>query len=146
MRGYTHLAAGLALYLALVKLGPLSWSLWGALAIAFGSIVPDVDHPRSLSSRALMHVPLSHRGFMHSLTACAIQAALIAYLDWGLAALYVVGYVAHLALDSLTPMGVAWLAPLSRRRVRGPLKTGGLADHALLALLALTIACLLPMQ
>ena len=143
MRGYTHLVAGLALYLALAKLGPLSWSLWGALALTFGSIVPDVDHPKSLGSKALMHVPIHHRGFMHSLTACAIQAALIAWLSWGLAALYAMGYVAHLALDSLTPVGVAWLAPISKRRVKGPLRTGGLADHALLALLCLAAAALL---
>ena len=140
MRGYTHLVAGLALYLALAKLGPFSWSLWGALATAFGSLVPDVDHPRSLGSRAFAHIPLRHRGFMHSMPACALQAALVAWLDWGLAGLYALGYVLHLALDSLTPVGVAWLAPISKRRLRGPARTGGPADHALLALLSLAAA------
>jgi len=85
----------------------------GILALALGSLIPDLDHPRSLGSKAFTHIPLSHRGLTHSL-----------------AALYALGYLAHLALDRLTPTGVAWLAPLTNRRVEGPLKTNGVADHA----------------
>ena len=36
---------------------------------------------------------------MHSLVARAFQVALIAWLSWGLLALYAMGYVLHLALE-----------------------------------------------
>lgn len=84
-----------------------------------------------------------HRGVLHSLlgvvlitalTALYVGAALL-LLGWSapaLLALGVLGFGAgsllHLAEDSCTPGGIAWLYPLSGRRVRGRLRTGGRSD------------------
>ena len=80
-----------------------------------------------------------HRGVLHSLLGVALCTGLtglycalaLHLLDWSaptLLALGVAGFGAgallHLAEDSCTPGGIAWLYPLSGRRVRGRLRTG----------------------
>ncbi len=80
-----------------------------------------------------------HRGVLHSLLGVALITALtglyigiaLHLLGWSapaLLALGVAGFGAgallHLAEDSCTPGGIAWLYPLSGRRVRGRLRTG----------------------
>ena len=81
-----------------------------------------------------------HRGVLHSLLGvalitgltglyCALALHLLGWSAPALLALGVVGFGAgallHLAEDSCTPGGIAWLYPLSGRRVRGRLRTGG---------------------
>lgn len=80
-----------------------------------------------------------HRGVLHSLLGVVLITALtglylalaLRLLGWSapiLLALGVAGFGAgallHLAEDSCTPGGIAWLYPLSGRRVRGRLRTG----------------------
>ncbi|MBO0745105.1 MAG: metal-dependent hydrolase [Candidatus Dormibacteraeota bacterium] len=85
-----------------------------------GSLLPDLDSPHSTVGRWL-HLPLRHRGPLHSLLAAAI-AALVAWLvlrgPWRLAAVgLAIGYVAHLLADSLTGrVPLLWPARLRRRR------------------------------
>lgn len=80
-----------------------------------------------------------HRGVLHSLlgvglitglTALYVGAAL-SLLGWSAPALFALGVAGfgagallHLAEDSCTPGGIAWLYPASGRRVRGRLRTG----------------------
>ncbi len=81
-----------------------------------------------------------HRGVLHSLLGVVLITALtglylaiaLRLLGWSapaFLALGVLGFGAgsllHLAEDSCTPGGIAWLYPLSGRRVRGRLRTGG---------------------
>ncbi len=81
-----------------------------------------------------------HRGVLHSLLGVALITALTAlyigaalhlfgWSDPAFLALGVVGFGAgallHLAEDSCTSAGIAWLYPLSGRRLRGRLRTGG---------------------
>ena len=80
-----------------------------------------------------------HRGVLHSLLGVVLITALtglylaiaLRLLGWSapaFLALGVLGFGAgsllHLAEDSCTPGGIAWLHPLSGRRVRGRLRTG----------------------
>ncbi|HIH03912.1 MAG TPA: metal-dependent hydrolase [Methanoregulaceae archaeon] len=84
-----------------------------------------------------------HRGVLHSLLGVVLITALtglymgvaLRLLGWSapaLLALGVAGFAAgallHLAEDSCTPGGIAWLYPLSERRIRGRLRTGGRSD------------------
>jgi inner membrane protein len=80
-----------------------------------------------------------HRGVLHSLLGvalctglagfyCAVALHLLGWSAPALLALGVAGFGAgallHLAEDSCTPGGIAWLYPVSGRRLRGRLRTG----------------------
>lgn len=85
-----------------------------------------------------------HRGILHSLLGIAvitlltcvyIVAALFLIgrtpdqvLAFALAG-FAVGAFLHLAEDSCTPAGIAWLYPVSGWRLRGRLRTGGRTDY-----------------
>ncbi len=84
-----------------------------------------------------------HRGVLHSLLGVGLITGLtglycalaLHLLDWSAPTLLVLGVVGfgagallHLAEDSCTPGGIAWLYPLSGRRLRGRLRTGGRTD------------------
>lgn len=130
-------------WLGLSSLSPASLALAAA-----GSLLPDVDHPASWVGRRVRFVsrPLArmfgHRGFTHSLVAAALCGAALAAQGAGRAAIapIVVGYLAHLAADLLTPQGLRLAWPL-RRSFAVPVCRTGSAGEALLvgALLAWSV-------
>ncbi len=113
----------------------LSTADWWHLipACLLTSLLPDIDHPRSLLGQRLrwVSVPIArvfgHRGFTHSLIAVAggiflltqkLPASMIIPNDvmQGM----VLGYLSHILADMLTPAGVPLLWPC-RWRFRFPL-------------------------
>ncbi|MBT0723230.1 metal-dependent hydrolase [Rosenbergiella sp. S61] len=97
------------------------------------SLLPDIDHPRSLLGQRLrwISLPISrifgHRGFTHSLIAVAIGVfLLINKLPANLLVPndviqgMVLGYLSHILADMLTPAGVPLLWPC-RWRFRLPI-------------------------
>ena len=124
-------------------------------AAAVGSLLPDLDHPQgALANYRLVGIPifkpaafvaaavLSHRGPSHSLLVWTILTALGAYFGASYGILPLVwaaslGYIVHLAADSLTKAGVPWLWPLWGRPVGFPpsrslrIQTGGWIEHGL---------------
>ena len=133
-------------WLGLAWLNPASLVL-----VTAGSLLPDVDHPASWVGRRLRVIsrPLSrtlgHRGFTHSLSAAALCGAALASQGAGRAAVapLVVGYLAHLAADLLTPRGLRLAWPL-RRSFALPVCRTGSAREALIvaALLAWSVVAL----
>ena len=118
-----------------------------ATAMLF-SILPDTDMVKSKAGKHLQ--PFStvisfifrHRGFLHSFSFAAIVYFGIRYLlSPAIAAAAAIGYSSHLILDSLTKEGIKPLSPLSRFRLRGFIKTGGILEKAFLA--AITVLLLL---
>jgi inner membrane protein len=107
--------------LALVLLGRPDLAFVGGAAMLWLSTFPDVDH----------RVPgLSHRGPTHTLAFALLVGAVGAGAGVGLAAVLdgsrstlvafgfgigTLGILAHLLADALTPAGVPFLWPLSRR-------------------------------
>ncbi|MHC1627109.1 MAG: metal-dependent hydrolase [Methanoculleaceae archaeon] len=97
-----------------------------------------------------------HRGILHSLTGAAgigvvmaaclqVTGSLSGYPMDGRASLFgfacAAGAVLHLAADSATPGGVAWLQPLSGKRISGKIRSDRSVPPILLsAALALSIA------
>lgn len=141
----THLAAGLCTgFLIAAKtggdIGPV------VLAAAVGSLLPDIDQPRSYIGR---RVPVSygaylvagHRGLFHSLAGAVGVAllALVAFQKWvpAYSSLWLslaAGYLLHLVLDTLNPSGVPWLWPL-KLRVSIPLvRTGSVWERLFVSL------------
>lgn len=157
----THLVFGTACYLLASKVGAGLFEGPEILAAMAGSLLPDIDHPRSFVGKRLriISVPLAatvgHRGVTHS--ALAVAAATVAmFLWWGeawswLAAL-AIGYLSHLLGDWLTPSGIPFFWP-SRRKVRAPTMflffTGGTAEKTLagvLGVVVLWVANVLPLH
>jgi inner membrane protein len=175
MRGHSHLTIGVVTYasLWLHPLGALPAPLFaesarwavlpvGIVAVAFGSLLPDIDHPGStLAHERVLGVPVfkpfswgistifGHRGPTHSLLALAALLALGQWpgLPWAwlnLGWLIGWGFALHLLADALTKAGIPLFWPLRARFGIPPLHqlrfTTGTWPEALIVFL-LTAAC-----
>lgn len=145
MMAGSHMVVGAALWAVTAKAGGLSPAEPQALAAAvLGSLLPDIDHPNSWAGRKLrpISVPLSllvgHRGITHSLLAVIGGIALLAAMggNW-VAAPIIIGYLSHLAADSLTPSGVPLLWPWKRRFTLNLCQTGSFTEIIVVAGIAL---------
>lgn len=110
------------------------------LVTALFSIIPDIDMVKSKAGKSLQ--PFStvlsflfrHRGFLHSFVFAAVVYFSVRYLSSAaIATAAAIGYSSHLLLDSLTNEGIMPLSPLSKIRIRGFVKTGGILEKAIAA-------------
>jgi len=108
----------------------------GALGV-FAALLPDCDHPGSMLGRQF-HVPLEHRGPVHSFFATAVWTGLAAlaawkWVPWLLLPIVMVtafAYLSHLAADLTNPSPMALLWPFVRDKVR-PGWLPALREHSL---------------
>ncbi len=116
-----------------------------AVAALF-SILPDIDMVKSKAGRNLQ--PFStlaalffkHRGFLHSFVfAAAVYFGVLYLLSPAIATAATIGYASHLILDSLTKEGIMPLSPLSKARIKGFIKTGGIVEKAITAVMLVLI-------
>jgi inner membrane protein len=140
MKGSTHLLLGIAGGVAVAATAPMSLSLASQQShvvvkaaliciAALASLLPDIDHPKSiLSGYAIgiggaIRLLASHRTWTHSI----LFAVLIGALVWVATAheagpyplmAYVMGIGSHLIADMLTVAGVPLFLPLARRSFR----------------------------
>jgi inner membrane protein len=131
MMARSHVVVGFATWIAaapLLHLSPVDPS-YIALAVA-GSLLPDVDHPKSWVGRrsrplsTAIAAVLGHRGITHSAIAVLLLAVLLLHAGYrrGVVSAVAVGYASHLAADMLTPQGLrlawphrrTWAFPLCR--------------------------------
>jgi len=127
---------------------------WLALPVCIlAALLPDIDHHNSKMTNKIGFVGrltsmlFDTRGIVHSLIG-AIAFFTLVYVavanlgfNMGYAYAFSIGYISHLFLDSLNPMGIAWLNPFSKSRLRGKIRTGGYGEVALLVMIGgLTIA------
>ena len=133
MMAGSHVALGAAAWmLAAPHLGQDALQPMGLALAVVGSLLPDIDHPKSWAGRRLRPVSMviggvfGHRGVTHSLLAVVGCWAALRFgtgavpRSW--AAPVVVGYLSHLLGDLLTPGGLrlawplrgTWALPLCR--------------------------------
>jgi inner membrane protein len=146
MMARSHVVVGLAAWLAAAPLLHVRASNFVYLGLALaGSLLPDIDHPRSWVGRRTRPVStaiaaaLGHRGITHSAIAVAGLAWLLSYAGYrwtGIAALSV-GYLSHLAADMLTPQGLRLLWPMRRTWGLPLCRTGSPAE----SFIVLTVGC-----
>src|ERR1700739_2927857 len=115
MMAGSHTVLGAAAWLAAAPLlgEPAVSAPALALAVA-GSLLPDIDHPKSWVGRRLGPISailgglLGHRGLTHSLAAVSGCGGLLASHGVPRASVdpVVVGYLSHLLGDMLTPRGL----------------------------------------
>jgi inner membrane protein len=131
MMAKSHVVVGLATWVAVAPVfhvAPFEL-LYLGLAVA-GSLLPDIDHPKSWVGRRVRPVStaiasvLGHRGITHSALAVAGLIAVLLHAGYrrGVVSALAVGYLSHLAADLLTPQGLrlawplrgTWALPLCR--------------------------------
>ena len=144
MMAKSHVVVGLATWIAaapLLHIFPLNPAYLG-LAVA-GSLLPDIDHPKSWVGRRTWPVStalasiLGHRGVTHSALAVVGLAALLlqAGYRWGGVSALIVGYLSHLAADMLTPQGLRLAWPLRGTWALPICRTGSVMEPIIVALL-----------
>jgi inner membrane protein len=122
MMARSHVIVGLATWsvaapmLHVPSLDPICLGL-----VVAGSLLPDIDHPKSWVGRRTRPIStviasaLGHRGITHSALAVIGLTMLLLHAGYwrgGVSAL-AIGYLSHLAADMLTPQGLRLAWPLS---------------------------------
>jgi len=159
MRGISHLATGLALGATVSALTlPLPLIVPCAVVCGAGALCPDLDHPRSIASKALP--PLSwavraaclgkHRTLTHWLPLWMglSYLAIVVTAPWAMvqvaAVMFCMGYICHLLEDALTFDGIPLVLPVGHwHLLPWPLRfrSGGRIEPVIVALLLL--ACVM---
>lgn len=145
MMAFSHVLTGLSVYSLAAHYTDLPWGPATVGAAVAGSLLPDIDHPKSWLGRRLLpiSVPLTmlvgHRGITHSLLAVVAMAFVLTFyggIAGGVVAALSIGYVVHLAGDFVTNSGIPLLWPI-KRRYRLPLaKTGGFVEPVIVLAVA----------
>ena len=143
---HTHLLIAVSFFL-IIRLfyPPINTPLF-LVILLFGSILPDIDEPKSTINRwsgvvgRIITFFARHRGFFHSLLFIVIvSSAISSFFDPAYAAALALGFLAHIFGDAVTPMGIELFYPFSRFRINGPIKVGGLLEKAIMAMLLVFI-------
>ena len=143
---HTHVLIGIVVFLTFKDFFSGGNEIIFFSMVLLGSVLPDIDERRSRINRwsGLIGIIVAffakHRGFFHSLLLYVILLLVVSfywskYYAWGL----FLGYVAHLLGDGITRMGVPVFYPLSRFRVKGPIKVGGFTEGLIMVGLAIYI-------
>ena len=142
MMAGSHVVVGMAAWtLAAPHLG-LSPLDPAALAMAAaGSLLPDIDHPRSWVGRRAWMIsrPLAatigHRGLTHSIVAVIVCCLLLRWqgLSRAVLAPLMVGYLSHLGADLLTSSGLRLAWPLRQRCAIPLCRTGSPGEAVIVA-------------
>jgi len=105
------------------------------------SVIPDIDSCKSKIGKKvkplsfLINIFLGHRGIFHSLLLPILVSLLIMPINYEIAAAFFIGYLSHFVLDSLTPEGVMFLYPFSKKRIKGFIRTCSLWENILFFIL-----------
>ncbi|MBI2151992.1 metal-dependent hydrolase [Candidatus Woesearchaeota archaeon] len=143
---YTHLSLGALFFVILYKINP-ALADWKILPFIFlGSILADIDHTNSKINQwsgpigKIIVFFARHRGFFHSIFFGGIifyLAYLAGYWTFGLG--LILGHLAHLIGDGLTPLGIHPFYPFSRYNLRGPIRTDSWTEKIFLVILVTVI-------
>jgi membrane-bound metal-dependent hydrolase YbcI (DUF457 family) len=132
----THIAITLFFALLFFQYIP-NFVLFLSVAL-FATILPDIDTPFSKIGHyklsRIFNFFVKHRGITHSLTFLAILSLLIFLFFREILLAFVLGYSLHLFSDAITVGGITPLYPL-KKRLKGKIKTGGIIENLLFAIL-----------
>lgn len=128
MKGTTHLVFGFLVSVLFIKyVGSSSPILFVILAL-FGSLLPDIDHPKSKLGKFVKPIGwvVEHRGFFHSLSFLFIVTLVSIYVFKQPYAIPV-GVISHLISDSFTKQGIKLFFPF-KFKLRGFVITGSIIE------------------
>ncbi len=120
-------------------------SPWYLATVVFASILPDIDHTKSIIGKIFFPISkyinrkYGHRTLTHSLmfTVMVTMIANLVFMDSDLVTLFAIGYVSHLFLDMITIQGVPLFYPFMKNNFVLPgdrsfrLSTGNLRQEGM---------------
>lgn len=89
-----------------------------------GSLLPDIDHPKSFLGRwvrpisNILYSTVGHRTFTHSFLFISLIGFLASHFDLWLGIGVAVGVFSHILLDMTSRAGVAFLYPFAKKRIK----------------------------
>ena len=144
MMGTTHVLFSLLIYFLLWRLNLIAIEGLSLIFIVIGSILPDIDHPNGLIYQFLSLPEWlvkgitsldRHRGKTHTLWAAIVvlTSSILLFnvyskLDLIVSLMFFLGYLSHLASDSLNKTGVKWLSPVFEITLRWKISTGSKSE------------------
>lgn len=138
-------------------------------AAAIGSLLPDIDHPRSKISNSniatqvtsgIVSIFTNHRGFFHTIPFVLIVYVILTgvgffdvvkdmdmlkgiykYIPFSIS----LGMLSHLILDTLNPGGIMWLWPIKTKRYHmAEIRTNSILEALTAFILFITIIIIFP--
>ncbi|EZP77407.1 membrane-bound metal-dependent hydrolase [Parageobacillus genomosp. 1] len=139
MRYHSHIVTSLCLGAAAAAYTSLSFTASYTAGVVIGSLLPDIDEPKSYVGRRSMGMSnkvkeaFGHRGMTHSLVVWGVIALVISWESSSLfAAGFVLGYLFHILEDFFSVQGVPLFWPFTVKRLKIPIyRTGNLVEKAL---------------
>jgi len=137
----THIIFSFLISLLIINSFDIQNKILFIIIILLASALPDIDSYKSKIGKKikpisfLINLFFSHRGIFHSPFLLILISMLIVITNLEIAAAFFIGCLSHLVLDSLTPEGVMFFYPFSKRRTKGFIRTGSLFENILFILL-----------
>lgn len=140
-RGITHGAIAVAIYSFLDNIIDFGIPVGSAvLCLLFGSLIPDIDHPRSTFGKYIIPISavVKHRnGYTHSFLGVFIFTLPVLLLGIEYYLFSIWAYLFHLLADTLTSMGVQWFFPFLKKKYSLDfMRTGG-PEEAIIVIMCL---------
>jgi inner membrane protein len=138
----THLAFAALVGLLSMDIFPVQNKFLFFTLVLLGGVLPDIDKANSKLGKKLgpvskgINVAFGHRGFFHSFMFLISGYLILLMLTSKVIAFaFFMGVLSHLAIDSITPMGVAFFYPLKKHRFSGPVPTGDFGEKVVFLLI-----------
>jgi len=141
MRFRTHLAFSFLISILIIDSFNIQNKIIFIVVLLIASALPDIDSYKSKLGKKikpisfLINILLGHRGIFHSPFLLILISMVIAIINIEIAVAFFIGYLSHLVLDSLTPEGVMFFYPFSKKRTKGFIRTGSLWENIFFILL-----------
>jgi len=139
----THLIFSFLISILIINYFNIQNKIVFVAILLIASALPDIDSYKSKLGKKikpisfLINIFLGHRGIFHSPFLLILISIIISIINIEIAAAFFVGYLSHLVFDSLTPEGVMFFYPFSKKRTKGLIRTGSLFENILFILLLL---------
>jgi len=130
MQKRTHLLFAVLLFLMLNNI--LEFPIYLSIFVIVGALIPDIDlFPRKY-----------HRKICHNiwfLLICLMMGYQFLEFNQTILIVFSIGFISHLISDSITPMGIMFLWPIKKPKIKGPIRTGSILEYIIALFILLGI-------
>ena len=121
--GYSHILINITTYCVIKWIFRINtqpyYSAIIILWIVLGSILADIDHKKSMIGKYLIFpfyvIFNGNRTFSHTVVGALVFSIPVLIYNPNIGCVFFISYIGHLLMDTLTPMGIMWLYPISNR-------------------------------